>query len=548
MPPSSFAEPGQGRLARLFGITPKDRENTVAGMLARGQRLPAGYWLQLLLAMGIATLGLLLGSTAVVIGAMLVSPLMQPIIQLGMGLAIGSPLLVVRTALRVSLSVVVVIASAALLTLLVPIHEVTSEIAARTTPNLLDLAIASFCALAGVYAAIRADADTASTAAGTAIGIALVPPLCVVGFGFGTRTVSIAAGAGLLFTANFCAILFFSVLGFVLLGYGRVPVAALEIAQRDADEPGFVRRAARRLSAFFSSKLGPAVRVAMPLLFVAAVFVPLRSALREVTWEVRARKAARDALEDLAADTLDVRVRVEQHRVYIRLIVVKDGATSAALRSRLVERVRAATNVTPDVEVVSVPDAEALARAEASLRETIPQGTPAAAPSAATTTPPLEGARVEVESALGSWPTDAAGSLAAWKLTMPRHGSLRLEVVHIGEPLGRAATGLLGSDLSRRLGETVIVNDIALPAERVTGDVARIRVRDVPSLLRGFPEASELHACVVVPRDEMPRLTAEGDARIVLREGSTFELRWSPAGCEETATDAGADAQVDAGH
>ena len=78
----------QDRIAAAFGIQPADREAIVRAMLERSGRESAGYWLQLLLAMGIASLGLVLGSTAVVIGAMLISPLMGPIIELGMGLAL----------------------------------------------------------------------------------------------------------------------------------------------------------------------------------------------------------------------------------------------------------------------------------------------------------------------------------------------------------------------------------------------------------------------------------------------------------------------------
>ena len=270
-------------IAATFGVAPADRATRVAAMLAGGKGATAGYWLQLLLAMAIATLGLVLGSTAVVIGAMLVSPLMTPILSLGMGLAVGSPLLVLRSAIMIAASVTVVVASAALITLVMPIHELTSEISSRTSPTALDLAIASCCAVGGVYAVIRPGSDTASAAAGTAIGIALLPPLCVVGYGFGVATTGIASGAGLLFTANFCAILLFSVLGFSLLGYAHVDVALIEREHAEAAPAGITARVARRLSVFFAPKLGPAVRVAMPIAMVLSVFWPLRSALTEVT-------------------------------------------------------------------------------------------------------------------------------------------------------------------------------------------------------------------------------------------------------------------------
>ena len=92
------------RLADAFGIEAATKTETVSAMLVSGRGRAGGYWLQLVTAMVIATLGLVVGSTAVVIGAMLVSPLMTPIIHLGMGLAIGSPVLVVHSSIRFAVS------------------------------------------------------------------------------------------------------------------------------------------------------------------------------------------------------------------------------------------------------------------------------------------------------------------------------------------------------------------------------------------------------------------------------------------------------------
>src|SRR5579885_1562852 len=95
----------QHRVATALGVDQSARADTVVTMLRNNQRRAPGYWIQLTLAMGIATVGLVLNSTAVVIGAMLVSPLMGPIVELGMGFAVGSPLLTLRASLRVLLSV-----------------------------------------------------------------------------------------------------------------------------------------------------------------------------------------------------------------------------------------------------------------------------------------------------------------------------------------------------------------------------------------------------------------------------------------------------------
>src|SRR6187399_2420038 len=95
----------QDLLVRLLGNTIAGRAALVAAMLRRDTSESTSYWLQLVVSVGIATIGLVVGSTAVVIGAMLVAPLMGPIVGLGMGLAAGSPFLVLRSAGRVGFSV-----------------------------------------------------------------------------------------------------------------------------------------------------------------------------------------------------------------------------------------------------------------------------------------------------------------------------------------------------------------------------------------------------------------------------------------------------------
>ena len=225
------------RLSKSFDISAEARTAIVERMLEGHARSAPNYWLQLCIALGLATLGLVLNGTAVVIGAMLVSPLMGPIIELGMGLAVGSPLLAIRSLVRTFWSIVVVIAGAALITAALPFHEVTQEIAARTSPTALDLLVAVFCALAAAFMTLRSASDSASAAAGTAIAIALVPPLCVAGFGVGTMDGAIARGALLLFTANLCGILLFAALTFWLFGFNLVDTRHLEEQRLDGDEP-----------------------------------------------------------------------------------------------------------------------------------------------------------------------------------------------------------------------------------------------------------------------------------------------------------------------
>lgn len=288
----------QDRLIQLLGNTPEGRTPLVSAMLRRDASEATSYWLQLVVSIGIATLGLVVGSTAVVIGAMLVAPLMGPIIGLAMGLAAGSPFLVLRSAGRIGLSVGVAVVGAALITVLLPFHELNAEISARTSPTVLDLITAGFCALAGVYASVRPDSSTTTTAAGTSIGISLVPPLCACGYGFGTQAWPIAGGAALLFLTNLVAIVVVGTVSFVAAGFNRVSVVALERDElsQDVEESRIARALARRLSSVFESRWGPVMRFLMPFLLLAAVYVPLRQALDEVAWQVRVRAAVRASL------------------------------------------------------------------------------------------------------------------------------------------------------------------------------------------------------------------------------------------------------------
>ncbi|MCZ8370860.1 MAG: DUF389 domain-containing protein [Porphyrobacter sp.] len=134
---------------------------------------------------GIAVLGLLLASPAVVIGAMLLSPLMGPIMGLGFALAIGYSDWVKGSLRTLLIGSVMAVLLCAALVFFSPIQAVTSEIAARTRPNLFDLFVALFSALAGAYAMIR---GKEGAIAGVAIATALMPPLAVVGYGLAMWT------------------------------------------------------------------------------------------------------------------------------------------------------------------------------------------------------------------------------------------------------------------------------------------------------------------------------------------------------------------------
>lgn len=491
----------QDRLACLLGTTVDARPRLVLAMLQRSPAEATSYWLQLVVSVGIATLGLVVGSTAVVIGAMLVAPLMGPIVGLAMGLSAGSPFLVLRSAARILLSVFVAVAGAAAITFLLPFHELNEEIAARTAPTVLDLITAAFCALAGVYASLRPGSDTATTAAGTSISISLVPPLCASGFGFGTSTWPVAAGAALLFLTNLVAIVVVGTVTFVAAGFNRVDVTTLEREELDKNGGArFSRAAARRLAGLFESKMGPALRFLMPIALLAAVYVPLRQALDEVAWEVRVRAAVRAALARESARIVESRVHVERKEVDLAVVIVGNSVEAAGVESRLQADIRPASGVTPRVKVLAVPDATALAGLESALRP------PAA--SLLPLTPVIEAPAARIRGAVATvrddleraWPTATAGELVSLEIGADDLEPVRVRVIHLGAPLHDQVRESLRKIASASLESEALLEDIAFPPTQLGREQGDFEfVASVSAAVSAASSQPKLRVCVVRP-------------------------------------------------
>ena len=527
----------QHRLASGIGVDDAKRMDTVVAMLANNARRAPGYWIQLILAMGIATLGLVLSSTAVVIGAMLVSPLMGPILELGMGFAVGSSILVMRASVRVLVSVAVVVAGAALMTLALPFHELTVEITTRTAPTALDLLVAAFCALTAAYTTVRPGADSTAAAAGTAIGIALVPPLCVIGFGLGTFAPTVAGGAALLFTASLSAILVLSVVIFLLLGFNQVDA---DIVERDFIDPVgtrsdvFAFRLSRTIHHAFGSRYGVAMRVLIPATFLGIVFVPLRRALTEVTWEVRTRDAVRRLVEEASPHAMQTSLTVDRNALTIRLIVIATAREARTIEDSLVERVTRAVGVRPSVSVIGVPDGRMLREAAAASQK---QVVPAA---------PLGALRERAGTAMqDAFPVEA-GTLLTWELVVVPGDTAVITTSHLGPPLGDIGAALLGHALAGHLGSPVRVRDVALPiapfaaaigAERAWLDsvriVASVLVRAAPAVgcVRGPGASPRASAAQRSMLSTLLSTEAARTQKLTILPASTWDFRVALASC-----------------
>ncbi len=220
---------------------------------------------------GIAILGLLLSSPAVVIGAMLLSPLMGPIMGLGFALAIGDYNWLKQSARSLAWGSAMAVGLCTLVVFFSPLEDITPEIASRTRPNLFDLLVALFSALAGAYAMIR---GREGTIVGVAIATALMPPLAVVGFGLATLNWTVFSGALLLYVTNLLTI----------------ALTALAMARLY----GFRTNMSGRNTLFQNLAVGA--------VFIALA-VPLGLSLRQIAWEANAGRIIRAELNAAFEDS-----------------------------------------------------------------------------------------------------------------------------------------------------------------------------------------------------------------------------------------------------
>lgn len=168
----------------------------------------------LICAMIIASIGLNTNSVAVIIGAMLISPLMSPIQSLGLGLSNGNLKRVYVSLFRLGIFILISVVSSTFYFLVSPINDATPQILARTYPTLWDVLIAIFGGTAGVIG--KTNEDGGNVVPGVAIATALMPPLCVVGFGIAHGNLKIFLGAGYLFIINTFFIMIATLVGLIV--------------------------------------------------------------------------------------------------------------------------------------------------------------------------------------------------------------------------------------------------------------------------------------------------------------------------------------------
>ena len=216
-------------------LPPEERQRIMTGLYPKAG-LAGRWWFRfaamLALSVIIAVLGLSLDSDAVIIGAMLIAPLMTPIIGTAAALVMGWPRRLGQAALAVLAGAAGAVGISFALTWLLPAasQALTPQVLARTSPDLRDLAVALAAGAAGAYATARADVSAALP--GVAVAVALVPPLAAAGFTLAIGREDLASGALLLFAANLVAIVLIGSVVLVACGFvssGRLKAAASRI-------------------------------------------------------------------------------------------------------------------------------------------------------------------------------------------------------------------------------------------------------------------------------------------------------------------------------
>jgi uncharacterized hydrophobic protein (TIGR00271 family) len=259
------------------------------------------------LSTAIAAFGILGDSTAVVIGAMLVAPLMYPILGGSAAIVMGWPRRIVSRTLLVAAGALLAVLLAAAISFIVPgrVTPLPAELMARTSPNLLDLGIALAAGAAGAYGQVRRHAADALT--GVAVAVALVPPLVVVGITLQLAEWQLAVGSALLFLANVVGIVIAASATFLAAGFvpGRNPLRGHTQILRGVSWAAIA-----------------AIIVVLPMQFGRGAVLPVSDPTDEVAAVVEEYVAG----EGSPAEVVDVEVQIDDGITKVDVVVASSVA------------------------------------------------------------------------------------------------------------------------------------------------------------------------------------------------------------------------------
>lgn len=204
----------------FFSYASEERFKALFLSLREDSETNMHYVVLMLLSTLLATIGLFSNSSAVVIGAMLLAPLMAPIVSFAMGMLRADERMIEYSLIKITVGIGLALLASAGVALLLPELALTDEMLARINPNLLDMGVAIFSGVAAAYS--KSFKEIIQSLAGVAIAVALVPPLSVAGIGLGQGNLDVFYGAFLLFFTNLVGISIAATLTFQVLGFSSV--------------------------------------------------------------------------------------------------------------------------------------------------------------------------------------------------------------------------------------------------------------------------------------------------------------------------------------
>jgi len=305
----------------FFSHASKEQYTSLFTNLREESRLSQNFMVLLIFATMIATFGLFINSASVIIGAMLLAPLMQPIVSLSMGVLRQDTSLELNGAKTIAIGVLSVLATAAIIALFTPIERLTTEMSGRLSPTILDLFVAIVSGMAAAYA--KSNAKILGSLAGVAIAVALVPPIAVAGIGLGWMDWSMFSSAFLLFITNLVGIVFSAAFTFAILGF----------------------------SPLYLAKKG----IVTWLMIVALVSVPLYSSFLSMKEDIRIQKILSNVSFNVGEHDVKLTHIELVHRELndeIRCEVISTGILSQEEKRELKEAILKSINKVADVIVI----------------------------------------------------------------------------------------------------------------------------------------------------------------------------------------------------
>ena len=283
-------------IGERLSLTDSKADDDVIDDRIRGdvQMKGPNLWI-LMFAILVASIGLNVNSTAVIIGAMLISPLMGPIMGIGYGAGINDFTLIRSAFKNLAIATLIALLTSTLYFLISPLDTAQSELLARTTPTVWDVMIALFGGLAGIVAVTRK--EKSNVIPGVAIATALMPPLCTAGFGLATGNFSYFFGAFYLFTINS---VFIALSSFLI-------IRIFHVSEKKYIDPKIAKRAQRYIAIVVIITILPSSYLAYQL-------------VEHEVFRAKATSFISEHLKFKNTDVAQVKIDPEHHAVKVFLI------------------------------------------------------------------------------------------------------------------------------------------------------------------------------------------------------------------------------------